>query len=76
MKGIKNKSSVKISNENIMVKSHQKFPNRGGPKKITNFPSKGGGRSQNLVTVPKLYLVINSDGFPKTSREVFFPFTV
>ena len=30
-----------------------------------NFPSKGGGRgSQNLGTVPKLYLVINYEGFP------------
>ena len=41
-----------------MVKSNQKFP------KFKNFPSKGGG-SQNLGTVPKLYLVINYDGFPK-----------
>ena len=33
----------KISNGNIMVKSRQKFPNRGGVQKIKNFPSKGGG---------------------------------
>ena len=50
----------KISNGNIMVKSRQKFP------KFKNFPSKGGGGgAQNLGTVPKLYLVINYDGFPK-----------
>ena len=53
-----------------MVKSHQKFHNRGGgPKflefpKFKNFPSKGGG-SQNLGTDPKLYLVIIYEGFPK-----------
>ena len=34
-----------------------------GSKKINNFPSKGGGVSE-LGTVPKLYLVINYDGFP------------
>ena len=50
-----------------MVKSCQKFPNRGGVQKIKNFPSKGGGGSQDLGTVPKLYLVINYDGFPKTT---------
>ena len=61
----------KISNGNIMVKSRQKFPNRGGSKKIKNFPSskisqvREGGGPQNLGTVPKLYLVINYDGFPK-----------
>ena len=48
-----------------MVKSRQKFPNRGGVQKnqkfpkFKNFPNKGGGGSQNLGTVPKLYLVIN-----------------
>ena len=62
----------KISNGNIMVKSRQKFPNRGGgSKKIKNFPSskisqiREGGGSQNWGTVPKLYLVINYEGFPK-----------
>ena len=60
----------KISDGNIMVKSRQKFPNRGGAKKnqkcpkFKNFPSKGGGGSQNLGTVPKSYLVINYEGFP------------
>ena len=42
----------KISNGNIMVKSCQKFPNRGGVQKnqkcpkFKNFPSKGGGVSE------------------------------
>ena len=73
MKGIKKKSSVKISNGNIMVNSCQKFPNRGEVQKnqkcpkFKNFPSKGGG-SQNLGTVPKLYLLINYDGFPYTGH--------
>ena len=59
-----NQVSKKITGD-IMVKSRQKFPNRGGVQKIKNFPSKGGGGgSQNLGTVPKLYLVINYDGFP------------
>ena len=57
-----------------MVKSRQKFPNRGGVQKnqkfpkFKNFPSKGGG-SQNLGTVPKLYLVINNDVFPKSDNQ-------
>ena len=61
----------KNSNGNIMVKNCQKFPNRGGVQKnqqcpkFKNFPSKGGGGSQNLGTVPKLYLVINYEGFPR-----------
>ena len=56
----------KISNGNVMVKSCQQFPN-----KIKNVPSskisqvREGGGSQNLGTVPKLYLVINYEGFPK-----------
>ena len=53
--------NIRISNGNIMVIYHQKikkFP------KLKNFPSKGGGRgSQSLGIVPKLYLVINYDGF-------------
>ena len=58
-----------------MVKSRQRFPNRGGGgggqknqkfPKFKNFPNKGrGGGSQNLGTVPKLYLVMNYEGFPK-----------
>ena len=58
-----------------MVKSRQKFPNRGGVQKnqkfpkFKNFPNKGGGGgSQNLGTVPKLYLVINYEGFPKSEE--------
>ena len=68
-----------ISNGNIMVKSCQKFPNMGGSQKIKNFPSskislvgRGGGVSQNLGTVPKLYLVINHDGFPKLHYLTWF----
>ena len=60
----------KISNGNIMVDSRQKFPNRGGSKKIKNVPSskisqvrEGRGGSQNLGRVPKLYLEIKD--FPK-----------
>ena len=54
----------KFSYGNKIVKSRQKFINSGGVQKTKNFPSKGGG-SQNLGTVPKLYLVINYDGSPK-----------
>ena len=56
----------KISNGNIKVKSCQKFPNSVGgcPKKSKISQVREGG-SQNLGTVPKLYLVINYEGFPK-----------
>ena len=43
-------------------KNKKDFKNKSTVK---NFPSKGGGGSQNLGTVPKLYLVINYEGFPK-----------
>ena len=63
----KKKASVK---NKLWEYNGQRFPNRGGgPKKIKNFPSSKisqvrEGGSQNLVTVPKLYLVINYEGFP------------
>ena len=41
-----------------MDKSRQQF------HKFKNFPTKAGGGPQNLGTDPKLYLVINYDGFP------------
>ena len=64
MKGIKKKSSVKNKLLNKMVKSHQKFPNVGGGKKKSKI-----SQVQNLGTVPKLYLVINNDGFPFGARD-------
>ena len=39
--------------------SHQQFP-----KKSKFSQVREGGGSQNLGTVPKLYFVINYDGFP------------
>ena len=62
MKGIKKKSSVKISNGNIMVKSRQKFPNRGGVQnnqkfpKFKNFPNKGGGGLRTWEQFPNYTL--------------------
>ena len=62
-----------------MVKSRQKFPNRGGgSKKIKNVPSSKisqvseGGGTQNLGTVHKLYLVINYEGFPYVPKRKMF----
>ena len=40
----------KISNGNIMVKSHQNIPKGGGPNKKKKFQMRGGGGSQNLGT--------------------------
>ena len=56
----------KISNRNIMVKV-VKFPNRGS-KKLKNFKVREGGVSE-LGNSPKLYLVINYDGFPYYFRS-------
>ena len=45
------------------------FPTGGAGwvrKKSKNVQVSEGGASQNLGTVPKSYLVINYDGFPKT----------
>ena len=59
------KSIQQNSKYDIMVKSHQTFEQRGETKNSKNFPSKGVVGSQNLETVPKLYLVIKYEGFPK-----------
>ena len=38
---------------------------------MIHFPSKGGGGSQNLGTVPKLYIGMNYEGFPnKLCRNI------
>ena len=52
----------KISNGNIMVKSRQRFPNRGGVQKIQkfpkfkHFPSKGGGGLRTWEQFPSYTL--------------------
>ena len=46
------------------------FPTGGWSKK-TKISQVSEGGSQNLGTVPKLYLVINYDGFPKKYEVTF-----